>query len=143
SRHLFSPAPTAANIFRRSRAVECRTLAVTAAPVQTHVLIRLREVAQRRPELARPHRTNVSLPDPAVANVDRMVCTSIAAGISEIFLCHDVCRGTRGTVPNFLPAPHPVSGMRGAGRIATADPAHRQLHVLQLAGARTVPAPTR
>ena len=83
---FFAPLQLLPRPFARSAAVANRPLAAAAAAVQAHVLVRLRETVERRPELAQSHRAHVSLSNPAAADVDWLVCQPIAAVVSKIFL---------------------------------------------------------
>src|SRR5208282_936982 len=115
----------------RTTSVANRHLAVAITVVQAHVFIRLREMAERRPELAQPDRAVVSLSNATTANVDWLVCESIAVVVSTKFLRHPVRNRTRRAVFNFCTTAVTVFG-RGAIRdLANPDFATGQLAIFK------------
>ena len=131
SRHFFRAAAIVAATFARSSAVANCSLAAATAVVQADVLIRLCETVERRSELAQSHRAHLSLPDPAAADVDWLVCRPIAPVVSKIFVLRHVRDRTGRAVPDFRAATNPVFRRRRHRVTANPDFAYRQLHVLQ------------
>src|SRR5437879_3246423 len=58
-------------------------LAAALATVPAHVCFRLRETAQRRSDMAQPDSAELPLPDPAVADLDRVVCASTSPVVAQ------------------------------------------------------------
>src|SRR5438067_103565 len=67
-----------------------RFLAPSLAFVSADAGLWLRQAAQRRSHMAQPDRTELSLPDPAAADLDRLVCASTAAMVAQRVGCCDV-----------------------------------------------------
>ena len=109
--------------FHRHAAVANRSLAAAFAAVQADVFIRLREIVERRPELAQSHRADVPLSNAAAANMDCLVCEPIAALVPKIFLRRDVCHRTWRAVADFRATTNPVPRRRSH---------HRSLQILIL-----------
>src|SRR5256885_9632812 len=59
-------------------------------------LFRSGEIVERRRDLAEPDRADAPLRDPAVADLDRMVCAPVARVVSNRVLRNHVCHRTRG-----------------------------------------------
>ena len=140
---FFAPLQLLPRAFAGSAAVAARALAAAVAVVQAHVFVRLRETVERRPELAQSHRAHVSLPNPAAADVDWLVCEPIAVVVSKSVLCRDVLHRTWRAVPDFRAAPIAVLRRRGHCVSPNLDSADRQLHFFQLADAGAVPVAAR
>ena len=81
----------AATAFARKTALADRLLAAAFAAVQADVFIRLREIGERRSDLAQSHRAYVSLLDATAADVGGVVRRSIAGVVLEIILRGHVC----------------------------------------------------
>ena len=117
------------------------SLAAAIAAVQAHVLVRLRETVERRPELAQSHRADVSLLHPAVADVDRPGMRTNCRSGSRNLSCATMFAIELGA-PWLIFAPRRIRflGARGHGVSANPDSADRQLHLFQLLDARALPA---
>jgi len=113
--------------------------AAVLAAVPTHVSIRLREVVERRSDLAKLDRTELSLRNSTIANLDWMVRSSIAWLVSQPVGRNHVRYRTRCSVSNICAAPSQNRGLHCPGFTSTHYHGDRQLLFLQFADHRPLP----
>ena len=140
---LPGPFATVAPTILRRAALAAGALVAAVAAVQIDVPVRLRETAQPRSDLAQPDGAHLPLRNSAAADVDRLVCASVAGVGAEGFRRHDVRHRAARPVPDLRAAAAASLGVPGFGRLPGADLPHRQLLLLQPADGRPVPAAAR
>src|SRR6185503_17342539 len=124
----------------RPASVARRALADPMAPDPPLGLLRAGQALERRPRVARSERSPLSLRDPALADMDRVVHASPAGGDPERDDGRRAPARRRGSLPRVRAAAHPVHGGRRDRVLTGNDPPHGQLRILQLAHARALRA---
>src|SRR6185295_10235883 len=104
------------------------------AAVPPHVSLGCGEVAQRRRDMAQPHRSRLSLPDAASTNSACLVCAPDARLVPTPLNSHGVESGALRSVPHLHAAASSPDRILWTGAFAAFDSAHRELCVLQSAG---------
>src|SRR5262245_2630929 len=126
----------AAKSHARDAAISRRDLAPSLAIVSPDVHVRRSETFERRSGLVETDGTDFSLRNATAADLDRLVCASIAGVVSKSFRDNHVRHRTRGAFSDLWNAPLPPDCLRRVFVADVADRRHGQLLLFQFADRR-------